>query len=66
MTGKIIRVIVDKNFGFILGEDGKEYFFHKSEVQNETAFNKRLEGLPCNFEEGQSTKGPRAESVYID
>lgn len=65
MNGKVVRVIVEKNFGFILGEDGKEYFFHKSEVKNET-FSKRLEGLPVQFEDGEGTKGPRAAEVYFD
>ncbi len=27
-TGTVKRVISDRGFGFIAGEDGKEYFFH--------------------------------------
>ncbi len=32
MRGNIIRKIADRGFGFILGEDGKDYFFHMSDV----------------------------------
>ncbi len=66
MTGVIVRVIVDKNFGFIRGEDGKEYFFHKSELVNETSFSKSLENRSVTFEDGTATKGPRAEQVFLD
>lgn len=31
MEGKIIRFRGDKGFGFILGDNGTEYFFHKSD-----------------------------------
>jgi cold shock CspA family protein len=30
MTGKITRVMEGKGFGFISGEDGQDYFFHRS------------------------------------
>ena len=28
-TGTVKRVISERGFGFIVGEDGKEYFFHR-------------------------------------
>jgi hypothetical protein len=33
MTGKITRIVREKAFGFIAGEDAKDYFFHRSAVQ---------------------------------
>ena len=33
MKGNIVRKINDRGFGFILGEDGKDYFFHVSELR---------------------------------
>ena len=30
MNGTIKRMVSDKGFGFVLAEDGKEYFFHQS------------------------------------
>ena len=32
MNGTVSRVIVDKGFGFITGEDGQDYFFHRSDL----------------------------------
>ena len=67
MKGIIARVVVDKNFGFITSdEDGKDYFFHRSELMNETDFNQQLKGRTVEFEPGESEKGKRAEQVYVD
>jgi len=35
MTGKVRTVRVDKGFGFVKDETGKEYFFHRSAVYGE-------------------------------
>ena len=35
MTGTIHTLRVDKGFGFIKDDAGKEYFFHQSAVQGE-------------------------------
>ena len=62
MTGKIRTLRVDKGFGFIKGEGGNEYFFHKSAVYGEGLEDLR-EGDSVEFEVGQGPKGPRAENV---
>ena len=33
MKGTITRLVADKGFGFIKGEDGVDYFMHRSAVQ---------------------------------
>ena len=38
MNGTISRVISDKGFGFIQGEDGQEYFMHRSAVRDASVF----------------------------
>lgn len=35
MFGKVTKYDEKKNFGFILGEDGRSYFIHKSNLQGE-------------------------------
>jgi CspA family cold shock protein len=62
MTGKIQTIRVDKGFGFIKDEKGKEYFFHRSAVQGEGLENLR-EGDSVEFDMGEGPKGPRAENV---
>ena len=62
VTGKIRTLRVDKGFGFIKDEAGKEYFFHQSAVYGEGLEDLR-EGDSVEFDVGQGPKGPRAENV---
>ncbi len=62
MNGTIKRMVSDKGFGFVLAEDGTEYFFHQSACTS-TPFDSMREGQAVSFERGQGPKGPRAENV---
>jgi CspA family cold shock protein len=62
MNGTIKRMVSDKGFGFVLAEDGNEYFFHQSACTG-TPFDSMREGQAVTFERGQGPKGPRAENV---
>jgi CspA family cold shock protein len=64
MNGTIKRIVSDKGFGFILADDGNEYFFHNSACRD-TRFDQLREGQSVTFEKGQGPKGPRAESVRV-
>jgi len=64
MNGKIKRLIVDKGFGFLEGEDKKEYFFHQSALRN-SRFETLQEGDAVTFTGGSSAKGLRAEDVLV-
>jgi CspA family cold shock protein len=64
MNGQISRVITDKGFGFITGDDGKEYFVHRSAIRG-IVFEQLREGQPVTFDPGQGDKGPRAENVRL-
>lgn len=60
--GKIKKLVTEKGFGFIEMENGKDIFFHASNVQDEQ-FDSLREGEQLEFEIGQGDKGPRAENV---
>ncbi len=62
MTGSIRTLRVDKGFGFIKDDAGKEYFFHGSAVYGEGLENLK-EGDGVEFDVGEGPKGPRAENV---
>jgi CspA family cold shock protein len=64
MTGRIERLIPDKGFGFIKGEDNREYFFHRSAVQE--GFENLDQNQQVTFRPGQGPKGPRAEDVIAE
>lgn len=49
-----------KNFGFIAGDDGKEYFVHVSGLKEGTTIR---EGDKVKFEVVQGDRGPKAEQV---
>ena len=62
MIGTIRTLRVDKGFGFIKDQAGREYFFHRSAVVGEGLDNLR-EGDSVEFDVGEGPKGPRAENV---
>ncbi len=49
-----------KHFGFIAGDDGKEYFVHISGIKEGTTIR---EGDKVKFEVVQGDRGPKAEQV---
>lgn len=68
MTGRIIRLVLERNFGFIEDENGKEYFFHRDDYDGQ--FNELAEEMMRNgkriqvrFDEVASPKGARAGNV---
>lgn len=64
MTGTIKNVNTEKGFGFIMGEDGKEYFFHLSALKN-VQITSLQKGQEVTFEDAEGAKGPRAEDIYV-
>ena len=49
-----------KGFGFIAGEDGKEYFVHKTGLKEGVSLN---ENDAVKFEVEQGDRGPKAVNV---
>lgn len=63
-TGTIKRLVRDRGFGFIMGEDGTELFFHRSALQSE-GFDALKEGQSVEFDVEQGTKGARAANMKV-
>ena len=63
-TGTIKKIVSDRGFGFITGDDAKEYFFHRSGVDSSLDFDRLNGGEKVEFEIEQSPKGPRAARVH--
>ena len=63
MTGTIKTLSPDRGFGFIRGEDGNEYFFHRSELHAGLTFEQLSQGQRVSFEPRDSDKGLRAADI---
>ena len=51
-----------KGYGFITGEDGKDFFVHHSDIQME-GYRKLIQGETVEFETAEDLKGPKAINV---
>jgi CspA family cold shock protein len=61
-TGTVKRIMRDKGFGFISATDGREVFFHRSEVKN-VDFDELREGDHLEFGVTKGKKGPQAVDI---
>ena len=59
--GTIKKLIAEKGFGFIKGDNGEIFFHHSSLIG--TTIEALQEGQAVEFEEGRGPKGPRAVNV---
>lgn len=60
MKGKVKFFNKEKKFGFIAGEDGKEYFVHETGLEAGVELKENDE---VTFEVEQGDKGPKAVKV---
>ena len=60
--GTIAKVVRDRGFGFIRGNDGKEVFFHRSGLVG-LNFDDLEQGQVVDFEVEKGPKGLRAANV---
>jgi CspA family cold shock protein len=60
--GTVAKLVRDRGFGFIRGNDGKDVFFHRSGLMN-LNFDELEQGTAVDFEVENSPKGPRANRV---
>jgi cold shock CspA family protein len=64
MTGSIRTLRVEKGFGFIKDDAGKEYFFHRSAVYGEGLENlKRATAWNSTLAQGRRVRGPRTSGA---
>jgi len=62
MKGKVKMFNKEKGFGFITSDEGKDVFFHYSELVME-GFKNIEAGAEVEFVEEESERGPRATKV---
>ena len=62
VKGRIKKMVRDRGFGFIRGDDGKEVFFHRSGLGG-ADYDALSEGDAVEYHVQESPRGPRAENV---
>ena len=60
--GKIRRLMRDRGYGFITSQDGKDLFFHQTDVRG-LRFESLKEDQSVEFEVETGLRGPRAVNV---
>jgi CspA family cold shock protein len=65
LKGKIKKLILDRGFGFIAVEDGKDVFFHRSDLAKGD-FDALVEGTDVEFDLESGPKGPGAVNVRVE
>lgn len=62
-SGTIKKVVSDRGFGFITGEDGNDYFFHREGLAPMFDFDRLRGGERVEFDLERNPRGPRATNV---
>ena len=65
MNGTIKTYLPEKKYGFIKGDDGKDYFFHASEFRNKSHIGNVCEEAPVNFDQQATAKGYKAKNCSL-
>lgn len=67
MTGTVNTVFPTKGFGFISGENGQEYFFHRTDTSDWDVITTRFSNdkIRVIFKPLETSKGPRAANVEV-
>lgn len=66
MKGTIKTYLPEKKYGFIKGDDGKDYFFHESEFSNSAHKANICEDAYVNFEQVATPKGYKAKCCLLE
>jgi ribosomal subunit interface protein len=65
LHGKVVRLAPDEGYGFILGPDGREFFFRRESMASDKQWTALVEGSDVRFCEHEGDKGPHASAVAM-
>ncbi|MDL1867775.1 hypothetical protein FBR06_11250, partial [Betaproteobacteria bacterium PRO4] len=66
--GRITRYLAEKNYGFLRGQDGTQYFFHRTAISDDKLIEQLrtgAAGLEVTFEHTDGPKGPVAVAISL-
>lgn len=62
MKGTVKWFNAEKGYGFVTGEDGKDYFAHYSQIQSD-GYKSLEQGQAVSFDVVEGPKGPNAANI---
>lgn len=65
MKGTIKTYLPEKKYGFIKGDDGKDYFFHENEFIKKNQISRLCEEVYVNFDQQATPKGYKATNCTL-
>lgn len=65
VSGKIVSFVSKKKFGFIKGDDGEDYFFHISFLNDKSVESKLVKGVRVEFDPTPAKKGLEARRLVV-
>jgi len=65
MQGEIKTFVPEKGYGFIKGDDDKDYFFHVSSFKDQNQFDGICEAAVVSFEQAATSKGYQAKKCVL-
>lgn len=65
-SGTIKKIVSDRGFGFITGDDGKDYFFHRDSLDRTLDFDRLAGNEKVSFDVEANPRGPRAVRVKAE
>ncbi len=65
MRGTVTTHLPEKEYGFIKGDDGKDYYFHESEFSNTSDIKSICENVAVEFEQSANAKGYTAKKCSL-
>jgi ribosomal subunit interface protein len=63
--GTVSRLVNDEGFGFIAGNDGREYFFRRESLTSDRLWDSLCAGDAVHFTAHEGEKGPHATAVSL-
>lgn len=62
-SGRIKKLVPERGFGFVTGDDGRDYFFHRNDLEAGLDFDRLVGGERVLFAAETGPKGPHAVRV---
>lgn len=66
MNGKIKWYRTEKGYGFIVGEDGKDYFVHHSALPEDMEDTREEDNQKVTFDLKKTERGPQAVDIKFE